>query len=51
MLAGEMAGIDGEPVIVRPRRKTLSIWDVLSDLAGKASQASRSSMSLEYSFR
>ncbi|MGD8628626.1 MAG: signal peptide peptidase SppA [bacterium] len=51
MLAGKMAGIDGEPVIVRPRRKTLSLWDVLSDLAGKASTASRSSMALEYSFR
>jgi len=51
MLAGEMAGIDGEPVVVRPRRKTISLWDVLSDLAGKASTASRSSMSLEYSFR
>jgi protease-4 len=51
MLAGQMAGIDGEPVLVRPRRKTLTLWDVLSDLAGKASSASRSSMSLEYSFR
>ncbi len=51
MLAGRMAGIDGEPVVVKPRRKTLSLWDVLSELAGAASKASKSTMSLEYSFR
>ncbi len=51
MLAGEMAGIDGEPVLVRPRRKTFTVWDLLNDLAGKASVASKTDMSLEYSFR
>ncbi len=52
MLAAAMAGIDGEPVIVRPRRKTFTLWDLLNDLAGSASKAAKSSgMSLEYSFR
>lgn len=51
MLAGEMAGIDGKPVIVRPRRRSFTLWDLLNDLAGSASKASKSTMSLEYSFR
>lgn len=51
MLAGKMAGIDGEPVVVRPRRKTFTLWDVLNDLMGKASRATSSNLSLEYSFR
>ena len=51
LLAGELAGIDGEPVIVRPRRKAISLWDVLEDLVGMASTLSREGVSLEYSFR
>ncbi len=52
MLAGAMAGIDGEPVVVTPRRKSFTLWDLLNELAGAASKASQSSrMSLEYSFR
>lgn len=51
LLAGAMAGIEGEPVLVKPRRKTFTLWDLLNDLAGKASKASRTSMSLEYSYR
>jgi ClpP class serine protease len=50
-LAGEMAGIDGEPVIVRPRRKTISLWDILENLVTTASRLSPQGVSLEYSFR
>jgi protease-4 len=51
LLAGELAGIDGEPVIVRPRRKAISLWDVLENLLGMASRLSREGVSLEYSLR
>lgn len=51
LVAGELAGIDGEPVIVRPRKKTISLWDVLENLLGMASKLGREGVSLEYSFR
>jgi protease-4 len=49
-LAGELAGIDGEPVIVRPRRKAISLWDLLEDLLGMATKLGRERVTLEYSF-
>jgi protease-4 len=51
LLAAELAGIDGTPVVVRPRRKAISLWDILEDLAGMASRLSSENVSLEYSFR
>ena len=51
LLAAELAEIDGEPVIVRPRRKAISLWDLLEDLFGMASKIGREGASLEYSFR
>lgn len=50
LLAAELAGIDGEPVIIRPRKKAISLWDVLEDVFGMASGLGRESASLEYSF-
>jgi protease-4 len=50
LLAGELAGIDGEPVIVRPRRKAISLWDLLEDLLGMATKLGRERATLEYSF-
>jgi len=50
LLAAELAGIDGEPAIVRPRRKAISLWDLLEDLLGMASKLGREGASLEYSF-
>jgi protease-4 len=51
MLAGEMAGIKGEPVVVRPRRRTISIWDILENLLSSASALGPQGVSLEYSFK
>jgi protease-4 len=51
MLAGRLAGIKGEPSIVRPRRRAISVWDILEDLLGVASRATRTSVSIEYSLR
>ncbi|MFZ1947615.1 MAG: signal peptide peptidase SppA [bacterium] len=55
MLAGEMAGISGEPTVVRKRRHVTTLWDILNDLAGMASQvASRvgqDGVSIEYSLQ
>ena len=50
-LAAKMAGIDGEPVIVRPRRRVFTIWDVIEDLLATASKVTREGISLEYSIR
>ncbi|MFH1312751.1 MAG: signal peptide peptidase SppA [Candidatus Eisenbacteria bacterium] len=49
MLAGDLAGISGEPTLLRPRRRTLSWWDILEDILGRASEAARTCVSLEYS--
>jgi len=49
-LAGELAGIKGEPVIVRPRKRVLSLWSLLEDLIG-ASSSVRRGVALEYSLR
>ena len=48
-LAADLAGIDGEPVIVRPRRKAISLWDVLENVFGMASRLGKQGVSLEYS--
>lgn len=52
MLAGEMAGIRGEPTVVRKRRHVTTLWDVLDGLTGMASRvASRvgqDGVSMEY---
>jgi protease-4 len=49
LLAAELAGIDGEPAVVRPRKKAISLWDLLEDLFGMASKLGREGASLEYS--
>ncbi len=49
LLAAELAGIDGEPVIVRPRRKAISLWDLLENLFGMASKLGKEGATLEYS--
>jgi protease-4 len=51
LLAADLAGIEGDPVIVRPRRKAISLWDVLEDIFGMASKLGREGASLQYSFR
>ena len=51
LLAGQLAGIAGEPTLVRPRRRTISVWDILQDLLGLASRAARQGVSLEYSLK
>jgi protease-4 len=51
LLAGELAGIDGEPVIVRPRRRVIGLWDIFDNILGMASKLSTDGVSLEYSFR
>jgi protease-4 len=51
LLAGELAGIDGEPLIVRPRRRAIDLWDLIENLVGTASRLSRQGVSLEYSLR
>jgi protease-4 len=51
LLAAELAGIEGEPVVVKPRRKAISLWDLLEDVFGMASNLGRDGASLEYSFR
>jgi protease-4 len=51
MMAGDLAGIRGEPTVVRPRRRAISIWDILDDLLGLASRVSRDGVSIEYTLR
>jgi protease-4 len=51
LLAGELAEIAGEPTLVRPRRRTLSVWDILQDLLGLASRVAREGVSLEYTLK
>jgi protease-4 len=51
MLAAELAGIRGEPTVIRPRRRAISIWDMVEDLMGAASRVAREGVSLEYSLR
>lgn len=51
LLAAELAGIDGDPVLVRPRRRGISLWDVLEDIMGAASEIRSQGVSLEYTFR
>lgn len=55
MLAGELAGISGEPTLVTKRRRAIGIWDIIENLLGAASsvasRVSRDGVSIEYSFR
>jgi protease-4 len=51
LLAGRLAGISGEPTVVRPRRKTITLWDILENLLGLASRITQSGVSIEYSLR
>lgn len=50
-VAGDLAGIRGEPTIVRPRKRTIGLWDVFERLLGAASRISHTGVSLEYSLR
>ncbi len=50
-LAAEMGGISGKPTVVKPHRDLWTIWDLIEDLMGTASQVAGQSVSLEYSFR
>ena len=55
MLAGELAGIKGEPAVVKPRKPRISILDLIDDIAGMAtslaSRVAREGVSIEYSLR
>jgi len=51
LLAGELGGISGEPIIVKARRRAITWWDILEDLLGLASKVTREGVSLEYSFK
>lgn len=55
MLAGDLAGIRGEPTLVKKRRHVTTLWDLIENLTGAASvMASRvtgDGVSLEYSLR
>ncbi|MFH1220627.1 MAG: signal peptide peptidase SppA [Candidatus Eisenbacteria bacterium] len=50
-LAGELAGIRGEPVVVKKRKRVTTLWDVIDNLTGMASKLTREGVSIEYSFR
>jgi len=49
-LAGELAGIEGEPVIIKPRKKVISLWKIIEGLVS-ATSSFRSGVALEYSLR
>jgi protease-4 len=51
LVAGELAGISGEPTITRPRRRHITIWDLMDDLMGFASKITQDCVSVEYSLR
>jgi protease-4 len=55
MLAGDMAGISGEPTVVKKRRRVTTLWDLLENLTGAASVMARrvtqDGVSIEYSLR
>ena len=50
-LAAEMGGISGKPTVVKPRKDLWTIWDLIEELMGTASQVASQNVSLEYSFR
>jgi protease-4 len=50
-MAAEMGGISGEPTVVKPRKDLWTIWDLIEELMGSASQMATRGVSLEYSFR
>jgi protease-4 len=55
MLAGRLAGISGEPTVVRKRKRMISVWDLVQDLIGTAStmasRMTRDGVSLEYTLK
>jgi protease-4 len=51
LMAGELAGIRGEPTLVRPRKRAIGLWDVFERLLGVASRMTHTGVSLEYSLR
>lgn len=50
-LAGKLAGIRGEPVVVKKHKRVTTLWDVIDNLTGMASKLTREGVSIEYSFR
>lgn len=50
-LAAEMGGISGKPTVVKPRKDLWTVWDLIEELMGTASQVASQNVSLEYSFR
>ena len=50
-LAGRLAGIRGEPVVVKKHKRVTTLWDVIDNLTGMASKLTREGVSIEYSFR
>lgn len=55
MLAGDLAGISGEPTLVKKRRHVTTLWDLLENLTGAAStmvsRVTHEGVSIEYSLR
>jgi protease-4 len=47
-LAGELAGIEGEPAVIKPRRRTISLWEIAEELLGQAAAKVRTGVSIEY---
>ena len=51
-LAGRLAGISGEPTVVKKRKRVTTLWDILDNLRGMAStmasRVTRETVSLEY---
>lgn len=50
-MAAEMGGISGKPTVVKPRKDLWTVWDLIEELMGTASQVASQNVSLEYSFR
>lgn len=51
LLAGQMAGIEGDPKTIREWRKKITVWDVLLDKLDMVGDQSHLIPSLEYRFR
>ncbi len=51
LLAAEMGGISGTPTVVEPRKDLWTIWDIIEELMGTASDMARQGVSLEYTVR
>jgi protease-4 len=51
LVAGDLAGVSGEPTIVRPRRRRITLWDIIDDIWGLASRATQDCVSVEFSLK